>query len=674
MEIKKYPEKPVLLVDDEQEYLQSASFSLRSSGINNVIKCQDSREVMGLLEEKKASAIVLDNLMPFLNGVDLLPQIVNSYPDLPVIMLTAINEIETAVECMKQGAFDYLVKPVEKQRLITSVRRAIEFEEMRKQNKDLTETLRDVNRELVEKAQEQEKLVQHLKITAGQLQSILDTSRGVLLLVDGNQKIVEVNKNTKAYFNLDSSEIIGKDFNYFVDRIEDCFEDRDLFHKVLKHKSELTHTERLHDFENIMHSEYRLLALKPVRRIINVFTTPVDFHDEKCKGNVWGFSDITTFLKADEQLHTIVEASPISLLISRLEDGKIIYANNNLGDMAGYQKDEVIGRQTTDFYYDPAERDALIQSLTENGIVNNFELKLKKKSGGFLWTVISLVLTKLYDERVIVGGLYDISPQKEAFFKVEEARRNLLEAQSQLVQSEKMASLGSLVAGVAHEINNPVGAVNSSADVAKRGMEKVRGILETIESLDELKENGSIQKLLNVVGNSQNVISEGCSRISEIVKSLKNFSRIDEAENQDADIHEGLESTLTLVHHQFKRRIEVVRDYGELPLVNCYPNQLNQVFMNLLVNASQAIKDKGKVTIKTRVESENIVVRISDNGKGIPAGNIENIFDPGFTTKGVGVGTGLGLSICYNIIEKHKGKISVQSKPGETVFKIEIPL
>ena len=150
---------------------------------------------------------------------------------------------------------------------------------------------------------------------------------------------------------------------------------------------------------------------------------------------------------------------------------------------------------------------------------------------------------------------------------------------------------------------------------------------------------------------------------------------MDEAEFQKADLHEGLDSTLTLVHHELRNRAIVLKDYGNLPLVYCSPNQLNQVFMNLFINASQAIDGKGEIRISTRADDAKVCIRIADNGKGILPEHLPKIFDPGFTTKGTGVGTGLGLSICYNIIQKHKGSITVESEPGKgTEFTITLPV
>jgi signal transduction histidine kinase len=159
-----------------------------------------------------------------------------------------------------------------------------------------------------------------------------------------------------------------------------------------------------------------------------------------------------------------------------------------------------------------------------------------------------------------------------------------------------------------------------------------------------------------------------------IVRSLKNFARLDEAERKKVNIHEGIESTLSLLRHQLKNRIRIVKCFGDIPEIECYPNELNQVFMNILVNAAQAIKHRGEITVKTWREGDRVKITISDTGVGIPPENLSKVFDPGFTTKGVGLGTGLGLSICYKIIQDHRGTIEGESSKQGTTFTICIPL
>lgn len=225
--------------------------------------------------------------------------------------------------------------------------------------------------------------------------------------------------------------------------------------------------------------------------------------------------------------------------------------------------------------------------------------------------------------------------------------KELKETQIQLINSEKMASLGQLVAGVAHEINTPVASIKSNNGIVA----KLLGSIDDAELKEMLTDINDVDK-------------EAVNRISNIVTSLKKFVRLDEAEQQEADINRELDLTLDLIRHETKNRIEIIKNYGEIPMVKCFPNMLNQVFMNILVNACQAIEGAGTITITTEFADNNLVVKIKDTGKGIPQNQLDKIFSAGFTTKSSGVGTGLGLAICTKIVEKHKGKITVNSEIG----------
>jgi signal transduction histidine kinase len=256
---------------------------------------------------------------------------------------------------------------------------------------------------------------------------------------------------------------------------------------------------------------------------------------------------------------------------------------------------------------------------------------------------------------------------------LEQTLSKLQEAQQQLIMQEKMASLGNLVAGVAHEINNPIGAINSAANTSARSIEIVRAAVE--KHADALADEKRLNRALEVLGRNNEVAVMASERIERIVRSLRNFARLDEAEFQSADLHEGLDSTLTLLDHVIKNRIEVIRDYGDLPQINCFANQLNQVFMNIINNAAQAIDGPGVITLRTRRDGDEVIIEVEDTGKGIKPEHIKRIFDPGFTTKGVGVGTGLGLSICYNIVRQHRGRIKAESEVGKgTTIQIVLPV
>jgi len=259
--------------------------------------------------------------------------------------------------------------------------------------------------------------------------------------------------------------------------------------------------------------------------------------------------------------------------------------------------------------------------------------------------------------------------------KLKETMQELQDTQQQLILKEKMASLGHLVAGVAHELNNPISAMNSASNIQERCLKIITEILAGATSIAELRDNKQFNKTVAVLEQNSSIISNGSQRVSFIVKSLKNFARLDEAEFQKADIHEGLDSTIELLHHELKNRITVVKEYGNIPQINCYPNELNQVFVNLVSNAAQAINGQGEIKIVTSADEKNVYVKVTDNGSGIKSEHINRVFDPGFTTKGVGVGTGLGLSISYKIIKKHHGDVTVQSEIGKgTTFEVKLPI
>ncbi len=272
--------------------------------------------------------------------------------------------------------------------------------------------------------------------------------------------------------------------------------------------------------------------------------------------------------------------------------------------------------------------------------------------------------------------------------ELQQAYAELQKSHSKILQQEKMASIGQLAAGVAHEINNPMGFISSNLGTLRkyagklgafiRELSDATGQLNSEGAEDRLKERRKQLKIDYILEDIEPLILEsleGAERVKRIVQNLKSFSRVDQAEYKHVNIIECIESTLNIVWNELKYKTTIEKEYGEIPLTKCYPQQLNQVFMNLLVNASQAIEKQGVIKIKTWNGDGMINVSISDTGHGIPEEKVGKIFDPFFTTKGVGKGTGLGLSICYEIVEKHNGEITVNSKTGEgTTFTVKIPV
>ncbi len=254
--------------------------------------------------------------------------------------------------------------------------------------------------------------------------------------------------------------------------------------------------------------------------------------------------------------------------------------------------------------------------------------------------------------------------------QLEDKNQQILHTQAQLVHSEKMASLGQLVAGVAHEINNPVSFITSGLPTLRRDIDKLG------DFVDEDRRDERFEAVSKRIGTLVNVIDEGAQRTSEIVRNLRSFSRLDQAELEIIDLHRGLDSTLNLLQRLTGNRITVVRNYGRIPRVECFGSQLNQVFMNLIVNAIQAIEREGTVTLTTTpVGDDHVRVAIRDTGCGMPEEIRQKIFDPFFTTKPVGEGTGLGLSISQRIVEAHSATLEIESEPGQgTEITITLPI
>ena len=266
-------------------------------------------------------------------------------------------------------------------------------------------------------------------------------------------------------------------------------------------------------------------------------------------------------------------------------------------------------------------------------------------------------------------------------------KEQLERLQAQIIHSEKMASLGQLAAGIAHELNNPVGYVHGNMEILENC---AAGILKLLKYYDDAGITGPVAegaaKIKAEIGydytvsDLSSIISDcrdGAERVRDIVQNLRTFSRLDEAEFKMTDIHEGIDSTIRLLSRYFSGgKIRLLREYGELPSVEAYSAQLNQVWANLLINAAQAVSENGgEVCLRTHLDGDSVVIAVSDNGVGISPENLSRIFDPFFTTKAVGDGTGLGLSISFGIIERHGGKISVESVPGTgSTFTVTLPI
>ncbi|MCK9173453.1 MAG: ATP-binding protein, partial [Desulfuromonas thiophila] len=307
----------------------------------------------------------------------------------------------------------------------------------------------------------------------------------------------------------------------------------------------------------------------------------------------------------------------------------------------------------------------------------------------FAWQSVPLATQQLVTRRAeLVVTLHDVTELRHVTTELAEAYASQQQTQTQLVQQEKLATIGQMAAGVAHEINNPVGFIKSNLGTLAKYAGRLRGYIDQLEqllrqtgdaaALSGMQEARRQHKVTGALEDIDDLIAEsldGAGRVQVIVQNLKSFSRVDDAGFQWTDLHECLESSLNIAWNEIKYRARVERDYAELPPLYCCPQQLNQVFLNLLVNAAQAIAEQGLIELRTRQEGDFVVVEIEDSGCGMAPEVIECIFDPFYTTKPAGEGSGLGLSICSDIVQKHHGELRVRSVMGRgSCFSVRLPL
>ena len=417
----------------------------------------------------------------------------------------------------------------------------------------------------------------------------------------------------------------------------------------------------------------------------------------------------------------------LPFIVDRIEVGifaldkgcNVVLWNSFMATHSGHAADEVIGRNLFDCFPD-LPRQWLSRKIESVFVLKNYAftsweqrpyvfrfdhnrpitggvdamrqscilLPLKDAAGEVEFVCVTLIDftdTAMFQGRLnaaIVELEQEKTTQKELIHKLEDA-------QGQLLQSEKMASVGQLAAGVAHEINNPIAFINSNLGTLKKQAVELLGLIDAYERLEPagasdaaaldtvraIKQSIDLDFLREDIVNLIDESLEGARRVKAIVDNLKDFSRVDTAEWHWANLEQGLESTLSIVWNELKYKCEVVREYAGIPEVECIASQINQVFMNIIVNAGQAIAEHGTIHLRTGRGEKTVWVEIEDSGEGIRAEHLARIFEPFFTTKPVGKGTGLGLSLAYGIVQRHGGLLEVQSEVGcGTRFRMTLPV
>jgi PAS domain S-box-containing protein len=582
----------------------------------------------------------------------------------------------------------------------------------------------------------QKKTERELVKSEERYRNLMQNMNEVVMIVDNDDRVQYVNKKFTEVLGYTSDEIIGKvGYEILLDPA-----DREVIIEANKMR------------EQKITSRYEISFKSKTGKTIDFLISGAPIYDDdgKTLGSIGAMTDISNrkqaerILKQSEKLlRSVVDLAPYPISLNAT-DGRYLMINKAFTRDIGFEPDEIIGKKSEDIglIIEQGNMEIIRRSIHEKGKIENFDTSIIVKSGRKIDSMYSAKMIRIDDEPVLLSSSVDITEKKLIQMELEQHKNNLEEmvrerteeimvlneeltatneelyqnneelnsvnealanqkkqleeaiarlkhTQMQLVQSEKMASIGILTAGIAHEINNPVNFISSGItgleivihdilDVLKQysaHCEEVvdcrrREILQKIE--EEYKLNNSVENISRLL----NSIHVGVDRTTNIIKSLRTFSRLDSEIKSMSDIHELIESSLTILSNKIKDRIEIHKDYQLEEHVSCFPGKLSQVFMNLLINAIQSIENNGSIHIITRKIQKQGKVEIifSDTGSGMPKEIQMKIFDPFFTTKPVGEGTGMGLSIVHGIIKDHNGDIFVSSQPGEgTRFTIVLP-
>jgi len=391
--------------------------------------------------------------------------------------------------------------------------------------------------------------------------------------------------------------------------------------------------------------------------------------------------DITERRKAEEMLRRYELIISSSTELMALLDTQYVHLAINDAYLKFYnrKREDILGRPVSEIFgnrvFTEFMKDRLDECVRGKEVYYYEWFDLATHGRKYMYVVYIPVIEKDRSVSGVVVSIKDVTELQEKNDQLAQLLKELKDTQSQLIQSAKMASLGNLVAGIVHEINSPMGVLTSSTDVTIRAITKIIDGIETSKSLGDIQNNQQIQKAMDALQNNTQITIEARERINKIINSLKRFVLLDSVAFHKADVHEGIESTISLVQHELGTRIKIRKEFGKLPEIFCYPGELNQVFLSLIQNAITAIKNQGTITIRTSSEKNFVKIEIGDDGTGIPPKQLQRLFEFSLTSDASRVKMGSGLAISYQIIDKHNGKIDVTSEVGKgSRFTITLPI